>query len=152
MSRGGGNNNHVLNFREFMALEHLYLNTGAMYSRFQEDAPPDSMRLVQLLPPNIVSLHLDGCVGGNPPRLAQGLLGLADAVSQKKFIKLERVRCKRKPGWGKYHVGARFADAGVDFAYEKCSWPPSEATIRLTDPPASSSLEQMAIARSRAGR
>lgn len=155
LSPCGEGNKHqpVSNFKEFMALEHLHLNTDRLYGSFSDETEPDSQRLVQILPPNIVSLHLEGYVGQNFSWLPNALLGLADAVSQKKFLKLERVRCKRKRGRGKYYVGARFADFGVDFAYEKCSWPPSEATIRRSDPPAPpSSFEPMAIARSRARR
>jgi hypothetical protein len=136
----------IFSLRDFTALEHLFLNSSKIYGDGWKELPAEYQLLVQLLPPGITSLHLEGHIGKVLIRLAKGLLGLADAVSQDQFPRLKQVRCdaqQRLPD-NEYAMGAMFAAAGVDFDYD--SWPLSQATLRESDvPPPPTSFEPMPL-------
>jgi hypothetical protein len=123
----------VFTLRDFSVLEHLFLNSSEIYSRFWAEKSTDPYLLVQLLPLGIVSLHLAGHIGNILPCLAKGLLRLADAISRGQLPRLEQVRCDAEQRLDEYAVEAAFAAAGVDFGYN--SWPRNEATLRASDVP-----------------
>lgn len=88
-ARGTGSHIPPLSFRDFTALEHMFLNTNELYNEWWAPSTEDSSILVQLLPPTIVSLHLAGPFGKAHPRLEKGLQTLADAVSKAQFPRLK---------------------------------------------------------------
>lgn len=113
--------------RDFTALEHLFLNSYEIYGEGEQHLRAESQLLVRFLPASIVSLHLEGNSGDLLSRLAKGLLGLADAVSQGHFSRLKQVRCDAGQILDDNAVGSMFAAAGVDFNGD--SFPLSKGTL-----------------------
>ncbi|RDW74193.1 hypothetical protein BP5796_07635 [Coleophoma crateriformis] len=122
----------VFSFADFTALEHLFINGSEVFSRPWIASPADSQFLVKLLPPSITSLHLAGEVGNARPRLAKGLLGLAEAISQGKFPRFKQIRCDIQQLLDDgYNVAATLAAVEVDFGYD--SWPLGKVTFQEND-------------------
>ncbi|KFZ03282.1 hypothetical protein V502_11075 [Pseudogymnoascus sp. VKM F-4520 (FW-2644)] len=116
--------------RDFKALEHLFLNSEDIYGGGKKHLTAEDQLLVWFLPANIVSLHLEGNSG---PRLAKGLLGLAEAASEGRFPRLKKVRCDAGQILDDNAVGSMFAAARVDF--NSNSFPLSNATLPFKEIP-----------------
>lgn len=128
----GNHTKPASSFRDFGALEHLFLNSSELYSTFWEESPMDSHLLAQRLPLSIRSLYLAGHIGTALPRMGMGLLNLADATSQGHFPQLKQVKCDIDQKLGdEFALNSKFATAGVDFGYE--SWPQSEGILKPSE-------------------
>lgn len=135
----GGNIQPISSLKSFNLLEHLFLNSSAICGRGRRESQLDYEMFTNLLPHTIVSLYLPGKLGRVLPRLAKGLLGLANAISNGQFSKLKTVRCDvlQAIDEEEFAVCRAFSSVGVNFAYD--SWPLSEAPV----PPPSESLLQL---------
>ncbi|OBT66713.1 hypothetical protein VE03_03988 [Pseudogymnoascus sp. 23342-1-I1] len=126
--------------RDFKALEHLFLNSEGIYGGGEKHLTAEDQLLVWFLPANIVSLHLEGNSG---PRLAKGLLGLAEAASEGRFPSLKQVRRDAGQILNDNAVGSMFAAAGVDFNGD--SFPASNATLPFKEIPSMGRLIPMPL-------
>lgn len=116
----------IVDFRDFNALRHLFLNASAIYDLRYTEPPP----LTQVLPRSITSLQFVGDISCSVEWLSNGIFGLAGAISEGHFPDLKKVTCDT------YYtldndlvVSAMFAGAGVEFSYDR--WPLSKATLHL---------------------
>lgn len=89
----------ISSLKHYVKLEHLLLTSQAIFNTVEGSAS-DFDLFTCLLPSNIVSLQVVGSEGivfnGDElhkllPRLAQGLEGLAEAVSRGQFCRLRRI-------------------------------------------------------------
>lgn len=118
----------MFRFKDFTALEHLFLNSHEIYGNAKKGLLAEDQLLVWFLPASIVSLHLEGNWGN--PRLVKGLLGLAVATLEGQFPRLKQVRCDAGQILDDNAVGSMFAAAGVDFNGD--SFPLSNATFPMS--------------------
>nr|UBX54528.1 hypothetical protein [Aspergillus sp.] len=116
----------VIDFRDFTGLQHLFLNASEFYDSTYQEPPP----LTQRLPHSITSLQFAADMRCSVPRLSNGMLGLAGALSEGHFPNLKEVTCDAENRLDNEPlVSPLFAAAGVEFGYD--SWPMSEATLNL---------------------
>jgi hypothetical protein len=115
----------VPSLSSFVELKSLFLDWSAVCSG-QADPLANKYRLVQMLPPNLVSLKLVGCFGLMIPLLADMLLALADTIASGSFKGLEKVRYEFEHAvtpedyarFDEYAVGEVFASTGINFGYD----------------------------------
>lgn len=103
----------------FPVLRNLLLSSRLLYHSAGEPAEDDNI-LIRLLPPSIISLQLAVArhvEAGVRPRLASGLLHLAQAASRGQFPRLKRVSCDTEQRLDD-GLDVLFAAAGVDFGYD----------------------------------
>ncbi|KAF5004834.1 hypothetical protein FDECE_8678 [Fusarium decemcellulare] len=105
-----------VDFKDFTALEHLFLGTRMICSQkfLHEQDFPVSHGLIRLIPPSIVSLSVTQTRNRN--RLESGLEGLANWMNLHPgaFPRLKWVRC----GGEATTIGSLFSVAGVDFGHK----------------------------------
>jgi hypothetical protein len=103
-------------------LRYLLLSSRLLYHDGGDSVDEDASVLTRLLPRSIVSLQFmvadDMETQGLLPRLATGLVHLAQAVSQGQFRNLKSVSCITEQRLDGYDLDAMFAVAGVDFGYD----------------------------------
>lgn len=113
---------------DFTVLEHLFFSSKDICNNAKKHMVAESQTLVWFLPASIVSIHLEGNPCDLLPRLIKGLLGLAKAVSQGKFSKLNQIRCDSGLRLDNHEVASTFLAAGIDFNVVH-SLPLSSATL-----------------------
>ncbi|KAL5363145.1 hypothetical protein BJX96DRAFT_186602 [Aspergillus floccosus] len=116
----------IMDFRNFSALQHLFLSASEFYDSTYKEPPP----LTELLPRSIATLQFASDMRCSVKWLSNGILGLAGAISEGHFPDLKKVTCDTENTLdNELMVGAMFAGSGVEFGYD--SWPASEATLNL---------------------
>ncbi|OBT86418.1 hypothetical protein VE02_05272 [Pseudogymnoascus sp. 03VT05] len=117
--------------KDFKALEHLFLNSLGIYGHGRKHLLAEDQLLVWFLPASILSLHLQGQTGHLLSHLVKGLLGLAEAVSEGRFLRLKQVRCDAQNVLDDYAVCSMFAAVRVDFGGD--TFPLSEEPMPLPE-------------------
>ncbi|KAL2181467.1 uncharacterized protein P884DRAFT_5386 [Thermothelomyces heterothallicus CBS 202.75] len=112
----------LASLNSFPVLRNLLLSSRLLYHGAVDSADEDASVLTRLLPRSIVSLQVmvaDNMeTQGVLPRLATGLVHLAQAVSQGQFRNLKSVSCITEQRLDGYDLDAMFAVAGADFGYD----------------------------------
>lgn len=112
----------LASLNSFPVLRNLLLSSRLLYHGAGDSADEDSSVFTKLLPQSIVSLQVmvadNTETQGLLPRLATGLVRLAQAVSQGQFRNLKSVSCITQQRLEGYDLDAMFAVSGVDFGYD----------------------------------
>lgn len=114
----------ISSLKDFTALKTLRLECYSIMN-LKTESYSNAQRLVQMLPPNLVSLQILGCSREVLPPLIDMLVALADAISHGMFGRLRRISCELiclvRPEeyvrFEEYAVGTKFASVKVDFGY-----------------------------------
>ncbi|KAF4983630.1 hypothetical protein FZEAL_982 [Fusarium zealandicum] len=110
---------------DFTELEELFIATNAVYNTRSEDLD-DDLSLINLLPPNIVSISLaEPDFPRAPERLQKGLLGLATlkARDPRRFPKLKRVKCDVKQLFENSSTEEALSKVGIELGYREFTRP-----------------------------
>ncbi|KAI8714227.1 F-box domain-containing protein [Fusarium sp. LHS14.1] len=104
----------------FTALETLFLTTNTIYHG-REPELVDEHSLVNILPPNIVSLTLAKTTLRMTQRLRRGLLGLAEYRQRipERVCQLKLVQCDTEEVCFDSHVKEALGEVGIDLEYEE---------------------------------
>ncbi|KAL6793339.1 hypothetical protein GGI42DRAFT_363940 [Trichoderma sp. SZMC 28013] len=108
--------------KHFTSLQRLFLRVDAIFVNHL-DSSSDHQLLINILPRAIVSLRIGGYFSETFPRLANALLGLADAVMSQKhheerqFPRLRKIQCDFTPMMDERGISKVFSVAGIRFLY-----------------------------------
>lgn len=123
LSTGSSHTPSFPSLKSFTSLRRLFLRAGTIFLSYQE-VSDDHQLLIDFLPQTLISLCLGGDLGETLPRLANALLGLADAVissehsERRQFPHLKQIQCDFAPTMDKWEIGKIFNAAGICFIYD----------------------------------